>query len=490
MSSSPSQNPSPKSQQQWRFTWETLAHISTLRLYLFPTPSRPSLSISNLTASLNPPLLVVSFANENSEEVFVRVPVPKVLIDPESELEWAVKSDYVEIKLNLMLPVDHPVFADLGEDDSLNGDEGFLPLNQNDDLKELSSKDVDLYCKSCSAKLTKEPLRKFTQMPSENWREAAENWFGNCCCSFGASGEILINNYLKSFDLSQTSLLNFSSVIVNKDTLFHSSSDKQTLLFNPQNKYTHTNNIVTQCNDNTDHCCHGEKNAHEKTIISNDGNINNNIYLGGGFMISENNISKDVNWVEFCCYKCFAPIGAYPCNNNTNSNDFNMIDGGIRLFKCYISTSLPVGGPNDIFRRYKVQNLFSNLLLEMAEDEISFRTVVRDLKSRKPTLKIILLSSSKTWSFSDSCFANRADVNGSGREAELRPVMKVLFADCGDDDDDARLVESWKKKYGAEEVYMHMSQIEELKECLNFNLGNIPLSCASLQRMNVSWMEC
>lgn len=82
-----------------------------------------------------------------------------------------------------------------------------------------------------------------------------------------------------------------------------------------------------------------------------------------------------------------------------------------------------------LHRYYTVQNLFSNLLLESAEDEVSFRTVVRDLKSRKPLLQLVLLNS-KAWYFSGTCIENQAVEPNC--LVELRPAVKVLFSDCSD----------------------------------------------------------
>jgi hypothetical protein len=71
--------------------------------------------------------------------------------------------------------------------------------------------------------------------------------------------------------------------------------------------------------------------------------------------------------------------------------------------------------------------LFVNLLLEIAEDEISFRTVVRDLKTKRPKLQIVLLSS-KAWLFSGYCYEN--DMDGSHGTAHLQPTVKVLYSNC------------------------------------------------------------
>lgn len=80
-------------------------------------------------------------------------------------------------------------------------------------------------------------------------------------------------------------------------------------------------------------------------------------------------------------------------------------------------------------RYYTVENLFSNLLLESAEDEVSFRTVVRDLQSQKPMLQLVLLSS-KAWYFSGTCIENQAA--DPDCLVKLKPSVKVLFYDCSD----------------------------------------------------------
>lgn len=55
-------------------------------------------------------------------------------------------------------------------------------------------------------------------MPSVNWRDAADNWFGNCCCSFGGASEKLVAEYVKSFTcVPGVCLLNATSVLLSKN---------------------------------------------------------------------------------------------------------------------------------------------------------------------------------------------------------------------------------------------------------------------------------
>lgn len=199
-----------------------------------------------------------------------------------------------------------------------------------------------------------------------------------------------------------------------------------------------------------------------------------------------------------------------------------------------------------LHRYYTVQNLFSNLLLESAEDEVSFRTVVRDLKSRKPLLQLVLLNS-KAWYFSGTCIENQAVEPNC--LVELRPAVKVLFSDCSDASEAdirsaifficvvswlffcclvpviqfspsqyqlflktnyffcsefclvfifctlkkftlfLRLVENWSTKYHAEEVYMMTREMEELKNGLSFGKQSMPFSCSFMQGMHLSLLN-
>ena len=55
-------------------------------------------------------------------------------------------------------------------------------------------------------------------MPSVNWREAADNWFGTCCCSFGGVSEKLVAKYAYLYTCSPgVCLLDGTSVVLCKD---------------------------------------------------------------------------------------------------------------------------------------------------------------------------------------------------------------------------------------------------------------------------------
>lgn len=204
------------------------------------------------------------------------------------------------------------------------------------------------------------------QMPSLNWRDVAENWFGNCCCSFGAAAEDLATQYLNSFNVSsEIGLLNSASITISKDSLHgypqNPASKEPSLDVLNTNHANPEVPILDYCN-----CSHDDAQGPEGVAPTSEKQDLNHttsncdvshgpdrydersIYFGGAFVHNEANMSKNVEWSEFCCEMCLSPLGSYPCQKDMGNA--GTIDGGVRLFKCYISTSTPVGGPGDAFR--------------------------------------------------------------------------------------------------------------------------------------------
>lgn len=71
-----------------------------------------------------------------------------------------------------------------------------------------------------------------------------------------------------------------------------------------------------------------------------------------------------------------------------------------------------------------------NLLLEGANEELSYRIIVRDLRTKSAILQIALLNS-ESWSSTGYCLENVT--TDPLPQVDLRPVVKVLFADCSTD---------------------------------------------------------
>lgn len=79
-----------------------------------------------------------------------------------------------------------------------------------------------------------------------------------------------------------------------------------------------------------------------------------------------------------------------------------------------------------VISKYTVEKMFANRLTECANDESTFRFVIRDLTTKYPVLQIILLNPD-TWSCSGDC--TRAEDKDPALKLQLRPVIKVLFSD-------------------------------------------------------------
>ncbi|KAI3959068.1 hypothetical protein MKX01_023744 [Papaver californicum] len=57
-------------------------------------------------------------------------------------------------------------------------------------------------------------------MPSFDWREVADNWFGTCCCSFGGISEKLVKKYASSYSsVKGICLYDATCVVVSKDDI-------------------------------------------------------------------------------------------------------------------------------------------------------------------------------------------------------------------------------------------------------------------------------
>uniref|UniRef100_A0A1D1Z0T0 Elongation factor Tu n=2 Tax=Anthurium amnicola TaxID=1678845 RepID=A0A1D1Z0T0_9ARAE len=391
-------------------------------------------------------------------------------------------------------------------------------------------------------------------MPSANWREVADNWFGACCCSFGGASEKMVHEYVKAYSCSEvTCLLDGPSVTICKDDLdgsvFPECSGEQVDCSNmfdvvataregnpnsrefvgylPQNDWrlNEINGTVVaerklDTNKSSDAligspvhrvfskesvlCCVDQtsnllNHAHGRTpdvsdrfsrMLPSMGNLTShtsqnwlcNGSLGNGFLIKTSNLSNDVQWVEFLCRQCSSLLGSYPVHGINGP-----IDGGIRLFKCYISTSMDVGGPHNVFRQHTMQRVFVNLLLESATDELSFCTIVRDLRTKFPMVQIILLNS-KAWCAKGDCLEN--DTSRCLFEVNLQPVVKVLFSDCNIETGvNSRAMEQWTTKRNADEVYMMAHQTKELMEFLKLAHESLPPSYSSFQGMSLSYIE-
>ena len=123
------------SRKRWRYTWEALGHIPTLRLFLFRSELEPSDVRENLEASLSlgESLVVVKWREKAVGELELRVPLPRVVIDPVAPVQVLSRKDHIEVKLMLVLPPDHPMSTESRaashEGENSASAEEYLPLS-------------------------------------------------------------------------------------------------------------------------------------------------------------------------------------------------------------------------------------------------------------------------------------------------------------------------------------------------------------------------
>lgn len=117
--------------RKWRFTWEAQSLNPTLKLFLFNPSSQPVVQSDSLRVQSNPArsTIHVSFTVDSGQDVALSVTIPRVLIDGDSPLSSRALDDHIEVKLPLLLPVDHPLMSSLHSVLSLSGDgeETLLP---------------------------------------------------------------------------------------------------------------------------------------------------------------------------------------------------------------------------------------------------------------------------------------------------------------------------------------------------------------------------
>ncbi|KAF8391284.1 hypothetical protein HHK36_023586 [Tetracentron sinense] len=119
----------------------------------------------------------------------------------------------------------------------------------------------------------------------------------------------------------------------------------------------------------------------------------------------------------------------------------------------------------DIFRKHTLEKMFTNKLMESANDELSFRTVVRDLRTKSPMLQIVLLNP-YAWCCTGYCFGTEG-TTGPVSKKNLHLIAKMLFSDCSNSTKaNLRMIEECVTKNQADEVYMLTHQIKELIESL------------------------
>ncbi|CAM6093561.1 unnamed protein product [Calypogeia fissa] len=589
-------------EKSWRFTYEALTRVHSLRLFLFnsmiPVPWRcaslqATLASESESMVSSSPVVLCQWNSPNGDSYKLFVPIPVCLIDYSVPFLAFARSDHIEIKLTLLSSGGSFVddlsllgFTYKGEpvdSHSHGGEAAESALSLNSDAELLTSKQkVTFYCRNCSVELIKEPISCFRALPSTEWRELADHWFGVCCCRDGVHTKSLMTRFDELMTpTSGVCLVGSTICIIHRDDLVrkmvdsiqHTSVDLQAQCCTP---VTESNDDLRRTGDGPDTGLNGTENHHvsgnglrplNNPAMTSNGhshealedsstyctspaarheNLDSNIDELAGAAVTTtsgshhnamdeaveprgccsgsganhgNGVSDDLpdNAVKaktiangfmsgfpsskltpFECHNCASLVGVCPGGT----------EEGLQLFKCHISSDISACAPSDVFRFHTLERVFSNELLTNAEEDSSYRYIVRDMNSRLPLLQLVIINH-ESWNCSGFCKEEQRlvstaedDANGTfscqnsrslttkgNQKLFLEPVMKVLLCDTSSfSSEELAEVERWGQKNQADDVYMLDSEVMSLARSLQANRKLFPESSAAFQQFHFSFL--
>ena len=107
-------SPENENPRRWRYTWEAQSQLPILKLFIFSAEINPILYCNHLDVELKfeRSLLIITWNHEKlSNQISLFVPLPRVLVDLDSPLNFGAYEDHIQVKIPLLLPVDHPIVS-------------------------------------------------------------------------------------------------------------------------------------------------------------------------------------------------------------------------------------------------------------------------------------------------------------------------------------------------------------------------------------------
>lgn len=107
--SSENQNP-----RKWRYTWEAQSHLPLLKLFIFSPEINPITHCNHLNVDLIFEKSLITFTwklHDSSNSISLLIPLPRVLVDLDSPLNFRPFEDHIQVQIPLLLPVDHPIVS-------------------------------------------------------------------------------------------------------------------------------------------------------------------------------------------------------------------------------------------------------------------------------------------------------------------------------------------------------------------------------------------
>lgn len=530
-----------KCSQSWRVAFEASASLKVLRVFLSRNETNPAERCRIANAQLlatRPPSLLCDWQTDLGQKLSLHVALPLCLVDQSAPVSVLVRTDHLELKLKL-LSVNETLLTLLKDNVAVKHLESNGPLCLESDARLLASEEaVVVRCKSCSASLMRTPLRKFLELPSVDWQELSDNWYGGCCCEDKARSRSSVLRCGGSLiPPAGTCLVGPSFCVVDGSDALGDVALKGLSQFREQSlgseEVTHgpTSDSGSGCNTihpQADQPWHGDAGLDEKDVAScdevsysddRDDDVRHSHHclatnlwadppqhpawkgreaLGKAMAVQP--LPGKCGWTRFLCHSCSSLVGEVS-ELQQHGNPVHEL----RFLKYHISTDKDVGSRGDLFRRHTVQRVVANQILSRVEGDATYRFIVRDRHARTPLLQLVVLNQEQ-WICVQTEDLHPEMVGGDNEKRmggncfvghgwdtapdHLQPVIKIRFRDCSSlTGNDIKTVEDWARLQQAEDMYLWGEDAIGLIETLNQTSAHFPRSCQCFEQFVVSYME-
>nr|CAB3445480.1 unnamed protein product [Digitaria exilis] len=325
------------------------------------------------------------------------------------------------------------------------------------------------------------------EMPSVNWEDVADNWFGGCCTSFGGAGEKLVSQFINAYGrLEGTSLLDTTAITIETDYL-EADLVAQLSCSAHSSDFVAIREAKSDISIGKDHATEKIKSsAQPQFILEARPNASSSETNGVALQTDQSgscqmDVGIDVNFEKSKNDCCVEKI-----EESNKEVDLSLVDP---CHCCHVNLYSEKAEDNPL--QMSSENQKKQTMLETKRDYKLTKTIslgssfiVKASKLLNDFDWIELLCgrcSSPLGSYPSQCSLVPSD----GRVRLFKCYTSTELPVTGPHDV-FRIVDEWSSKYRAEELYMMKRQIDELIECLSSTMDNFPVSCSSLEGMHLS----
>ncbi|XP_024541407.1 uncharacterized protein LOC112350074 [Selaginella moellendorffii] len=476
-------------EEGWRFLYEALLRISSLRLLLTKDLVAPSVSCNRgLKASLGRFSscleLVCEWQSEREcgKRVVLRVPLPLCPVDHGAPVEAVAREDHIEVKLRMVSG---------GASFLLSSEMGMLPSTN--ESSELASRapEIILGCRACKAAITRGGFESVLELPSVDWREATDDWFGVCCCGSSIRTESIVAGFEKNVTASHGKLLvGNSTCIVHASDLCQASPPVDSACDRAQEKEkSEAGALEVEVNGDTNQGNHRQHTSvfrghqHDVCCEKNDCVTTREEHTSGpGFYDFLKGPVEPMNsgtWQPFNCLECSSLIGVF-----LEPNEGQTPKPAVHLFKRHILAAENTL-TKESFRHHTLEKDFTKELVSRAEQDSSYRYVVRGLRLKRPMLQVVLVNENSLV-FSGAVVDSKRQVSlGS-----FTPAASAMLQDCSEfEEHELTIVEEWCTRHNVDDIFLLEEEIAMLLTTIRANQEFYPASYSVNQGFRLSFLR-